>query len=301
MPAWKNITLDIPKGDLNEISESISEINRVLSITIIDRIDEPDSKWFDEDGKKQALNGKSHLIKILTSASVSSNILNKEICLKLDDPSITILTEEIFEDRDWIQHSKNQFREINITENLTILPPWVAKKNEDSSSIIIEPGSGFGTGSHPTTQLCLKWIEKNIEPDSTMLDYGCGSGILSIAANNLGCLKVTGIDNDKQALLNAERNMSLNSADVTFFHSENYNYEKQYNVTIANILLNTIIQLKERIVSSLKPEGTLILSGILEDQASSIIDAFRNEMTISIIDQDEGWLLMKGLNKSKNN
>ena len=301
MPAWKNITLDIPKGDLNEISESISEINRVLSITIIDRIDEPDSKWFDEDGKKQALNGKSHLIKILTSASVSSNILNKEICLKLEDPSITILTEEIFEDRDWIQHSKNQFREINITENLTILPPWVAKKNEDNSSIIIEPGSGFGTGSHPTTQLCLKWIEKNIEPDSTMLDYGCGSGILSIAANNLGCLKVTGIDNDKQALLNAERNMSLNSADVTFFHSESYDYEKHYDITVANILLNTIIRLKERLVSSLKPEGTLILSGILEDQASSVIDTFRNEMTISIIDQDEGWLLMKGLNKSKNN
>ena len=294
MPAWKNITLDIPEGDLNEISESISEINRVLSITIIDRIDEPNSKWFDEDGKKQALNGKSHLIKILTSASVNSNTLNKEICLKLDDSSITILSEEIFEDRDWIQHSKNQFREINITKNLTILPPWVAKKNENISSIIIEPGSGFGTGSHPTTQLCLKWIEKNIEPDSTMLDYGCGSGILSIAANNLGCLKVTGIDNDKQALLNAERNMTLNSANVNFLHSKNYNYEKQYDVTVANILLNTIIQLKGELISSLKPGGTLILSGILEDQASSIIDVFRNEMIISIVDQNEGWLLMKG-------
>ena len=91
--------------------------------------------------------------------------------------------------------------------------------------------------------------------------------------------------------------MSLNSADVTFFHSENYNYEKQYDVIVANILLNTIIQLKEKLIASLKPGGTLILSGILEDQASSIIDTFRNEMTISIIDQDEGWLLMKGQNK----
>ena len=126
---------------------------------------------------------------------------------------------------------------INITKNLTILPPWVAKKNEDSSSIIIEPGSGFGTGSHPTTQLCLKWIEKNIEPDSTMLDYGCGSGILSIAANNLGCLKVTGIDNDKQALLNAERNMSLNSADVTFFHSKKY--ANQAKTTNASYCITT--------------------------------------------------------------
>ena len=294
MPAWKNITLNIVKGDLNKISDSISEINRVLSITIVDRIDEPDSTWFDEDGEIQALDGKSHLIKILTSASVSSNALNKEIRKKLNDTSITILKEEIFEDRDWIQHSKNQFREINITENLTILPPWVAKKNKDNISIIIEPGSGFGTGSHPTTQLCLKWINKNIESNSTMLDYGCGSGILSISANKLGYLDVTGIDNDKQALLNAERNLSLNSAKVNFFHSENYNYEKQYDVTIANILLNTIIRLKDKLISSLKPNGTLILSGILNEQGSKLIEVFSPDLTISITDKKEGWLLIEG-------
>ena len=294
MPAWKNITLNIVKGDLNKMSDSISQINRVLSITIVDRIDEPDSKWFDEDGEIQALNGKSHLIKILTSASVSSNALNKEIRKKLNDTSITILKEEIFEDRDWIQHSKNQFREINITDNLTILPPWVAKKNKDNISIIIEPGSGFGTGSHPTTQLCLKWIKKNIESNSTMLDYGCGSGILSIAANKLGYLDVTGIDNDKQALLNAERNLSLNAAEVNFFYSENYNYEKKYDVTIANILLNTIIKLKDKLISSLKPNGTLILSGILEEQGSKLIEVFSSDISISIIDGKEGWLLIKG-------
>ena len=294
MPAWKNITLNIVKGDLNKMSDSISQINRVLSITIVDRMDEPDSKWFDEDGEIQALDGKSHLIKILTSASFSSNALNKEIRKKLNDTSITILKEEIFEDRDWIQHSKNQFREINITDNLTILPPWVAKKNKDNISIIIEPGSGFGTGSHPTTQLCLKWIKKNIKSNSTMLDYGCGSGILSIAANKLGYLDVTGIDNDKQALLNAERNLSLNSAKVNFFHSENYNYEKQYDVTIANILLNTIIKLKDKLISSLKPNGTLILSGILEEQGSKLIEVFSSDISISIIDGKEGWLLIKG-------
>ena len=119
MPAWKNITLDIPKGDLNEISESISEINRVLSITIIDRIDEPDSKWFDEDGKKQALNGKSHLIKILTSASVSSNALSKEIRKKLNDTSITILKEEIFEPLEMTETKfKEKLREEGQTDEL---------------------------------------------------------------------------------------------------------------------------------------------------------------------------------------
>lgn len=294
MPAWKNITLNIPKGDLNQISEKISEINRVLSITILDRTNEVDSRWFDENEAIQDLDGKTHLIRLLTSASVDSNIINKDICKKLDVDVIEVLNEEIFEDRDWIQYSKSQFREIHITNNLTVLPPWVVDKNQNGVSIIIEPGSGFGTGSHPTTKLCLKWIDNNISSDCQILDYGCGSGILSIAAEKLGCSKVDGIDNDHQALVNAERNKTLNSSNVNFFHSDNYIQKDEYDITVANILLNTIVLLKEKLVSSLKPGGTLILSGILEDQASSIIDTFRNEMMIRIIDQNEGWLLMKG-------
>jgi ribosomal protein L11 methyltransferase len=294
MPAWKNITLNIPEGDLNQISEKISEINRVLSITILDRTDEVDSRWFDENEAIQDLDGKTHLIRLLTSASVDSNIINKDICKKLDIDVIEVLNEEIFEDRDWIQYSKSQFREIHITNNLTVLPPWVVDKNQNGVSIVIEPGSGFGTGSHPTTKLCLKWIDNNISSDCQILDYGCGSGILSIAAEKLGCSKVDGIDNDHQALVNAERNKTLNSSNVNFFHSDNYIQKDEYDITVANILLNTIVLLKEKLVSSLKPGGTLILSGILEDQASSIIDTFRNEMMIRIIDQKEGWLLMKG-------
>lgn len=294
MPAWKNITLDIPKGDLNSISEKISEINRVLSITITDKIDEPNSKWFDEGGKQQPLLGETHLMKLLTSASINSELLNNDIRKKLEDETINILKEEIFEDRDWIQHSKNQFREIKITDTLRILPPWVADKNKNGTSIIIDPGSGFGTGSHPTTQLCLKWIEKNNDPNSSLIDYGCGSGILSIAADKFGYNRVVGVDNDHQALLNAERNKDLNSSDIVFFHSDDYNDNEFYDITVANILLNTIISLRETLISSLKENGILILSGILEEQASDIIDAFKSDMFLSIVDHQEGWLLMKG-------
>lgn len=294
MPAWKNITLDIPKGDLNSISEKISEINRVLSITITDKIDEPNSKWFDEGGKQQPLLGETHLIKLLTSASINSELLNNDIRKKLEDETINILKEEIFEDRDWIQHSKNQFKEIKITDTLRILPPWVADKNESGISIIIDPGSGFGTGSHPTTQLCLKWIEKNNDPNSSLIDYGCGSGILSIAAKKFGYGRVVGVDNDHQALLNAKRNKDLNSSDIVFFHSDDYKDNESYDITVANILLNTIISLRETLISSLKENGILILSGILEEQASDIIDAFKSDMFLSIVDNQEGWLLMKG-------
>ena len=294
MPAWKNITLDIPKGDLNSISEKISEIKRVLSITITDKIDEPNSKWFDEDGKQQPLLGETHLMKLLTSASINSELLNNDIRKKLEDETINVLKEEIFEDRDWIQHSKNQFREIKITDTLRILPPWVADKNKNGTSIIIDPGSGFGTGSHPTTQLCLKWIEKNNDPNSSLIDYGCGSGILSIAADKFGYNRVVGVDNDHQALLNAERNKDLNSSDIVFFNSDDYDHNESYDITVANILLNTIIRLRETLISSLKENGILILSGILEEQASDIIDAFKSDMFLSIVDHQEGWLLMKG-------
>lgn len=294
MPAWKNITLDIPKGDLNSISEKISHIKRVLSINITDKIDEPNSKWFDEGGKQQPLLGETHLIKLLTSASINSELLNNDIRKKLEDETINILKEEIFEDRDWIQHSKNQFREIKITDTLRILPPWVADKNKNGTSIIIDPGSGFGTGSHPTTQLCLKWIEKNNDPNSSLFDYGCGSGILSIAADKFGYNRVVGVDNDHEALVNAERNKDLNSSDIVFFHSDDVNENESYDITVANILLNTIISLRETLISSLKENGILILSGILEEQASDIIDAFKSDMFLSIVDQQEGWLLMKG-------
>jgi len=296
MPAWKNITLDIAKGDLNSISEKISQIKRILSITITDKVDEPKSKWFDEDGKQQPLQGETHLITLLTSASINSDLLNDDIQKRLEDETINILKEDIFEDRDWIQYSKNQFREIKITNTLRILPPWVADKNENKNgfSIIIEPGSGFGTGSHPTTQLCLKWIAKNNDSNPSLIDYGCGSGILSIAAAKFGYSRVIGIDNDHQALLNAERNKVLNSSNVKFFHSNDYNQSTSYDITVANILLNTIINLRDKLVSGLKPNGILILSGILEEQASDIIDAFKSYMPISIIDSQEGWLLMKG-------
>ena len=177
---------------------------------------------------------------------------------------------------------------------MRILPPWVADKNENGTSIIIDPGSGFGTGSHPTTQLCLKWIEKNDDPNSSLIDYGCGSGILSIAANKFGCGRVVGVDNDHQALLNAERNKDLNSSDIVFFHSDDYDHNESYDITIANILLNTIIGLRRTLISSLKENGILILSGILVEQASDIIDAFKSDMFLSIVDQQEGWLLMKG-------
>jgi len=298
MPAWKNITLSLPGQDLIIVSDKISTIRRVLSISIIDRLPENKSEWFDQSDKSQSLKGETHLIKLLVSAVTESKDLVNDICILINENSIKIISEEIFEDRDWIQHSKNQFKEVLISDSLRIIPPWITNKYSHGNTIMIEPGSGFGTGSHPTTQLCLKWLENNTSLKKNVLDYGCGSGILSIAAHKLGSKTVTGIDNDYQALRNADRNKNLNSAIVKFLHSSKYEGDQKFEIVIANILSKTIISLKNILLKSLYKNGELLLSGILNNQSIEILDAYRAEINLSIIDQKEEWLLLYG---KKNN
>ena len=296
MPAWKNITLSLIDKDLKIVSDLLSSIKRILSITIIDRLPENQSQWFDQPDKKPILSGKTHLIQLLVSAPTESTQLLKDISTLIEDTSIDVISEEIFEDRDWIQHSKKQFTEIIISNRLRIIPPWIVDKGFSGETIIIEPGSGFGIGSHPTTQLCIRWIENHISINNKILDYGCGSGILSIISKKLGAKKVIGIDNDSQALRNAERNKKLNSMEIDFFHIDNYQGLLKYDIVIANILLNTIIGLKKTLISSLNPNGTLLLTGVLKDQAIELISSFSPEINLSVIQEQEGWLLFQGKN-----
>jgi ribosomal protein L11 methyltransferase len=297
MPAWKNITLSLPgQENLRKISDKILSIKRILSMTIIDRLPVNQSDWFDQPGEKKTLTGKTHLIQLLVSAMTESKDLVKDLGSLINDNSIEIITEEIFEDRDWIQHSKNQFSEIIISDRLRIIPPWIADKGFSGKTIMIEPGSGFGTGSHPTTQLCIKWMETHLSSALSVLDYGCGSGILSITSKMLGAKTVLGIDNDYQALRNAKRNKDLNPVEIDLLHTSEYKNTLKFDIVIANILLKTIISLKKTLLTSLNPNGKLLLTGILKDQAIELISTFSPEISLSIIGDQEGWVLFSGEN-----
>ena len=297
MPAWKNITLSLPgQENLRKISDKILSIKRILSMTIIDRLPVNQSDWFDQPGEKKTLTGKTHLIQLLVSAMTESKDLVKDLGSLINDNSIEIITEEIFEDRDWIQHSKNQFSEIIISDRLRIIPPWIADKGFSGKTIMIEPGSGFGTGSHPTTQLCIKWMETHLSSAVSVLDYGCGSGILSITSKMLGAKTVLGIDNDYQALRNAKRNKDLNPVEIDLLHTSEYKNTLKFDIVIANILLKTIISLKKTLLTSLNPNGKLLITGILKDQAIELISTFSPEISLSIIGDQEGWVLFSGEN-----
>ena len=294
MPAWKNITLNIPHEDLDQISESISIINSILAITIIDKLSDKQSEWYEDNDKNRNHNGSNYYIKLLVPGLTNADKLIDDIIKITNLFKIELVSEEIFEDRDWIKHSKNQFKEIKISNQIRIIPPWIIENDFEGKTVIIDPGSGFGTGSHPTTQLCIKWIESHLIENVSVLDYGCGSGILSIVAKSFGSGYTLGIDNDQQAIENAERNKNINSSKIELIHSHNYNHKKNFDIVIANILSNTIISLKDRLISSLRPNGKLILSGILNNQSSEVINYFYPDINLSIAGESEDWVLLYG-------
>ena len=288
---WKNITLDFPGMDLHHISDLLSTLD-VASVMIKDKQREADSNWFDDPENPNPLSGDTHAVVLMIPGDQDVNQLIHEIQIILNLDRLPDYIEEIFEDRDWVTYTQSQFKEIRISDSFRIVPPWETKSYFDGQSIIIQPGSGFGTGTHPTTQLCLQWLENNLKGNESVLDFGCGSGILSIGAKLLGAGYVEGVENDQLAINNANRNNELNHTSIPFHHSDKFDANQKYDVVIANILSSILIRLATKIGPLIGYK--LVLSGILENQAENVIQAYSEWVNLSTQDELDGWALMAG-------
>jgi len=201
------------------------------------------------------------------------------------------------EEVDWVQANRDQFKPLPISERLWIVPSWHAEAPlpQGALPILIDPGAAFGTGSHPTTRLCLRWLEAHLDerPGSSVLDYGCGSGILAIAAAKLGASRTTGIDIDEIAIETARHNALQNGVTVEF-QSASTAHRIEADLVVANILSHPLIMLAPLLASSVKPGGRLALSGILDTQAEEVIAAYVPWLRLSIARQDEDWVCLSG-------
>ena len=291
MKMWKNITLDFPGMDLHHISDLLSTLD-VASVMIKDKQREADSNWFDDPENPNPLSGDTHAVVLMIPGDQDVNQLIHEIQIILNLDRLPDYIEEIFEDRDWVTYTQSQFKEIRISDSFRIVPPWESESYFDGQTIIIQPGSGFGTGTHPTTQLCLQWLENNLNKYESVLDYGCGSGVLSIGAKILGAGFVEGVEIDPNAILNAEQNNKINGLSIQFHHSDNFKPNRKYEVVIANILAAILIRLAPTLGSFIGQK--LVLSGILENQAENVIQAYSEWVNLSTQDELDGWVLMAG-------
>jgi ribosomal protein L11 methyltransferase len=204
----------------------------------------------------------------------------------------TYSTEPLAE-QNWVQLTQSQFEPIRISDRLWIVPSWHDAPDPDAVNLVLDPGMAFGTGSHPTTRLCLEWLERTVIAGQELLDYGCGSGILAIAAAKLGAAPVHGVDIDPQAVVAAEANAERNRVSARFADSEQP-IAGQFDIVVANILANPLKALAPAICGHVRPGGQLALSGILAEQAEELIGIYAEWIPMQVADTREGWVCLAG-------
>ena len=200
---------------------------------------------------------------------------------------------ERVEDADWVRLTQSQFNPIPITPRLWIVPSWHTAPDPEAINIALDPGVAFGTGAHPTTRLCLRWLTETVTPDADVLDYGCGSGILAIAAMKLGAQRACGIDIDPQAVQAAQQNAQQNSVEITWATAEQ-DVAGPAQIVVANILANPLTVLAPLLARLTRSGGQIALSGILVEQADAVLEAYAADFTMTRAATDEGWVLLTG-------
>jgi len=194
-------------------------------------------------------------------------------------------------DQDWVRATQAQFEPIRVDEGLWIVPSWCSPPEPAAINIAIDPGLAFGTGSHATTRLVLRWLAHHLEAGQYVLDYGCGSGILAIAAVRLGAGEAWGVDIDPQALIAARDNAAKNGVAASFY-SPDATPERQADLLVANILANPLVVLAPLLASLC--DGRIALSGVLEAQADEVLAAYAPHFSVRICDREDGWVLIEG-------
>lgn len=209
-----------------------------------------------------------------------------------ETPAFTV---ERIEEQNWVQLTQSQFDPIRVSDRLWIVPSWHDAPDPAAVNLVLDPGMAFGTGSHPTTGLCLEWLERHYAGGcaETLLDYGCGSGILAIAGARMGATNVTGVDIDPQAVDAAQANAERNEVTARFADLEQP-LTGQWQVVVANILANPLKALAPAISAHVAPGGWLVLSGILVEQADDLIAIYAPFAALTVADSRDGWVCLAG-------
>ena len=288
---YHQIEFNIAKDDLTE-TEKILESYQPLSISI---------QGFGEEKIYEPLPGEMPIWEKIRVKAMYQNIKNlseleNEI---INKTNIKIFNNKVIKaigEKDWQEEWVQSSKPMRFGENLWIYPDHLIDNLEGKVCVNLNPGLAFGTGSHPTTRLCLEWLEKSNLDQKSVLDYGCGSGILGISAIKLGAKSVTAIDLDPQAVIasknNAEKNHVQQEIKIT---DNNKKIEKNFNIIVANILAKPLIELAPYFYKKLNQDGVICLSGILEGQINIIKDAYLKYFNLSEIKIKDGWVMMSGI------
>ena len=227
-------------------------------------------------------------------ANVAAAVAAAAADCRMSPPAYQI---ETLPEQDWVRLTQAQFDPIRISKRLWIVPTWHEVADAAAVNLRLDPGLAFGTGSHPTTHLCLQWLDENLKGGETVLDYGCGSGILAIAALKLGAAGADGVDIDEQAIRASKDNAQQNEADARFFLPDALP-EGSYDVVVANILANPLRLIAGMLAARTRIGGRIVLSGILAEQAEELVAIYSQWFEMQPAVEEAGWLRLSGVRHS---
>jgi ribosomal protein L11 methyltransferase len=292
--SWLALEVTVGAAQVEALSEALFE-EGALSVDVADALAGTNLEIpiFREPGEDAERVFALNRVIALFDASVDTEAAYRRACASAGleaaaDRKIAPVAEQ-----DWVRTTQSQFQPIQVSSRLWIVPTWHKAPDSGAINVVLDPGLAFGTGSHPTTRLCLDWLDRHLIPGQSVVDYGCGSGILAIAAARLGAGRVTGVDIDPQAITASRYNAGQNRVSATFVAADEA-LPAPADVVVANILSSPLRVLAPLLAELTVAEGKVVLSGILPPQAQDVLSAYAPWFEMESPALEDGWVRLAG-------
>lgn len=287
------LNLMCPEERVEDVSDALDALDALsVSVEDMDAQTESEQPLFGEPGMPAPKEGwnRSRIVALFPTEEAAAQA---QALLQLQDffDGCQVLGIREVEQQDWVRLTQSQFQPVDITPEFWIVPTWHELPEGAKISIRLDPGLAFGTGTHPTTRMCLRWIAK--QPKGTLgrtLDYGCGSGILAIGAAKFGAENIDAVDIDPDAVTSTELNAQANHVSLNAGLPDKA--QGEYHTVLANILATPLKMLAPLLVGHVQAGGHLVLAGILERQADELKAAYAPYIQLDVADSEDGWILM---------
>lgn len=301
--SWTEVVIEIAREHAESLSDALMEAG-ALSVSVEDADEGTDQEkpLFGEPGMVPTEAAWDHSrVVALTDVDADQAAIVAEAAAAIGLAATPAFTVRGVADEDWVRLTQSQFAPIHIGKNIWVVPSWHEAPDPEALILELDPGLAFGTGSHPTTRLCMEWLEAHPAPGKTVLDYGCGSGILAMVAKKVGASDVAGVDIDPQAIESARDNAARNQCEIDFYLPDDFaasakpqHATGQFDIVVANILSSPLKVMAPMLAGRVAPGGFLILSGVLARQAEEVAEAYAPFIKLNVWAEQDGWVALQG-------